>query len=140
MNRRLAFGYHLMRLILAGIFLYAGALKAMDPEAFAGQVAAYRLLPYAGNLLVAATLPYVELIVGGLLLVNRLVRPATLLVILLNGIFILALASAWARGLSIDCGCFHPQSATTPPVAIVRDLLFTALAVTLLRLHGQLRR
>lgn len=140
MNRRVLLGYHLLRLILAGIFLYAGLLKALDPVGFAGQVAAYKILPYAGNLLVAAALPYVELVTGLLLLGNRLVRPATLLLIVLNGVFIVALASAWARGLQIDCGCFHPESATTPPQAIVRDLLFVAMAVTLFRLRGQLQR
>jgi uncharacterized membrane protein YphA (DoxX/SURF4 family) len=140
MNRRVALGYHLTRLILAAIFLYAGALKALDPVGFAGQVAAYQLLPYAGNLVVAAALPYVELVVGLLLLGNRLVRPAALLLVVLNGIFIVALASAWARGLQIDCGCFHPEAATTPQTAIVRDLLFIALAVTLFRLRGQLSR
>ena len=140
MNRRVVLGYHLLRLILAAIFLYAAVLKALDPVGFAGQVAAYRLLPYAGNLLVAAALPYVELVLGLLLLANRMVRPAALLLVVLNGVFIVALASAWARGLQIDCGCFHPESATTPQVAIVRDILFVAMAVTLFRLRGQIAR
>jgi len=121
------FFYHGCRLLLAGVFLYAGYLKGIDPVAFAGQVAAYDLLPYAFNYLVAATLPFVELLCGALLLINRRVKPALLVLFALNGVFILALTSLLARGLEIDCGCFHPggaegDAATSPQLALLRDL------------------
>jgi putative oxidoreductase len=115
--------YHLSRLILAGVFIYAGAIKAQDPVAFAGQVANYQLLPYAWNYLVAATLPYLELLCGVLLLLNRRVRPALLVLFVLNLVFMLALGSLIARGLDIDCGCFKPGAAThtSPLAALLRD-------------------
>ena len=115
--------YHLSRLILAGVFIYAGAGKAQDPVTFAGQVANYQLLPYAWNYLIAATLPYLELLCGVLLLLNRRVRPALVVLFVLNLVFMLALGSLIARGLNIDCGCFKPDAAshTSPPVALVRD-------------------
>ena len=38
--------FHLVaRLVLGGVFLYAGFVKIADPTAFAGAIAAYRLLP-----------------------------------------------------------------------------------------------
>ena len=117
--------YHLARLLLAAVFLYAGFLKGRDPVAFAGQVAAYKILPYAFNYLVAATLPYVELLCGVLLLLNRRVRPALLVLFGLNTVFIIALASLLVRGLDIDCGCFHPGGeggGTSPLAALLRDL------------------
>jgi uncharacterized membrane protein YphA (DoxX/SURF4 family) len=117
--------YHGCRLLLAGVFLYAGYLKGIDPVAFAGQVAAYQLLPYAFNYLVAATLPFVELLCGTLLLLNRRVKPALLVLFGLNGVFMLALTSLIARGLEIDCGCFNPgaegAAATSPQMALLRD-------------------
>lgn len=117
--------YHGCRLLLAGVFLYAGFLKGRDPVAFAGQVAAYQLLPYAFNYLVAATLPFVELLCGALLLLDRRVRPALLVLFGLNLSFMLALASVLARGLDIDCGCFQPgaegAAATSPLEALLRD-------------------
>ena len=70
MSRFQWFFYHLIRLSLALVFVYAGAVKIQDIIAFAGHVAAYQLLPYAMNYLVAATLPYVEFLAGVLLLLN----------------------------------------------------------------------
>jgi len=117
--------YHLCRLLLAGVFIYAGFLKGSDPVAFAGQVAAYQLLPYAFNYLVAAMLPFVELLCGILLLLNRRVRPALLVLFGLNSVFVLALFSVVLRGLDIDCGCFHPPGSevtgTSPQMALLRD-------------------
>lgn len=126
--------YHACRLLLAAVFLYAGYLKGSDPVAFAGQVAAYQILPYAFNYLVAAILPFVELLCGALLLLNRQVRPALLVLFGLNSVFMLALLSLILRGMDIDCGCFHPAgeevSNTSPQMALLRDAgLMLALVV-----------
>ncbi len=129
--------YHLCRLLLGGVFVWAGAAKALDVPAFAGQVAAYQLLPYAWNYTVAATLPYVELLAGALLLANLRVRPAALLLILLNALFIVVLASVVARGLDIDCGCFGPDAGTTPLQALGRDIVLVALAVAVYWQHDR---
>ena len=133
MKRSGRVSYHLCRLLLGAVFVWAGAVKALDAPAFAGQVAAYQLLPYAWNYTVAATLPYVELLAGALLLVNVRVKPAALLLLLLNALFILVLASVVARGLTIDCGCFGPDAGTTPLQALGRDALLLALAVAVYR-------
>ncbi len=37
--------YHISRLILAAVFIYAGLIKGLDPVKFAGQVANYQILP-----------------------------------------------------------------------------------------------
>ena len=133
MSRSGRISYHLCRLLLGGVFAWAGAVKALDVTAFAGQVAAYQLLPYAWNYAVAAALPYVELLAGALLLFNLRVRPAALLLALLNSVFILVLASVVLRGLSIDCGCFGPDAGTTPLQALGRDLVLLALAIAVYR-------
>ena len=135
MKRSGRVSYHLCRLLLGGVFVWAGAVKAIDVPAFAGQVAAYQLLPYAWNYAVAATLPYVELLAGTLLLVNLRAKPAALLLLLLNALFMAVLASVVARGLSIDCGCFGPDAGTTPLQALGRDILLVALAVAVYRQH-----
>ncbi|NOY13915.1 MAG: DoxX family membrane protein [Deltaproteobacteria bacterium] len=124
--------YHLSRLLLAGIFIYAGVVKANDPIAFAGQIANYQLLPYAWNYLVAATLPYLELFCGVLLLLNKRVRPAVLVLFVLNLSFMLVLTSAIVRGLDIDCGCFSPSSEQTfsPVWALWRDAGFMLLLIS----------
>lgn len=123
--------YHGSRLLLALVFIYAGVVKANDVIAFAGQIANYQLLPYAWNFLVASSLPYLELLCGILLLLNRRVRPAVLVLFVLNCVFMLALLSAIVRGLDIDCGCFRPDAniSTTPLMALWRDIGLLVLLV-----------
>lgn len=118
------FFYHLARLIVALVFIYAGAVKMQDVTAFAGHIAAYQLLPYAANYLVAATLPYVEFLAGLLLLLNTRVAPALLVIGSMTLVFMAALVSVLVRGLEIDCGCFDPGGGTdvTAGVALLRDL------------------
>lgn len=140
MKRSGRVSYHLCRLLLGAVFVWAGAVKALDVPAFAGQVAAYQLLPYAWNYVVAASLPSVELLAGGLLLVNCRVKPAALLLILLNALFIGVLVSVVARGLDIDCGCFGPDAGTTPLQALGRDIVLLALAVAVYRQHDRYQR
>ena len=137
MKRSGRISYHLCRLLLGSLFLWAGVVKALDVPVFAGQVAAYQLLPYAWNYAVAAALPYVELLAGFLLLVNLRTKPAALLAGLLNAIFIVVLASVLVRGLNIDCGCFGPDAGTTPLQALGRDVVLLALAAAVYVQHDR---
>lgn len=121
------------RLALGGVFIYAGLVKALDVAGFAGSVANYQILPYRLNFLVAATLPYIELAAGLLLVFNRQVRSAALLLGGLNAVFMAALLSVILRGLDIDCGCFRPagEGHTTAQAALLRDVgIFLLAAVT----------
>ena len=125
------FCYHLARLLLALVFIYAGAVKMQDVVAFAGHVAAYQILPYAVNYLVAATLPYVEFLAGIILLLNVRVRPALVVVGGMTLVFMVALVSVMFRGLEIDCGCFDPAGGqdVTARVALLRDVGLMILVV-----------
>ena len=138
------------RLLLGGVFVVAGALKLPDPAAAVRAVRAYRLLPEPLVHLAAFGLPVVEIAVGLALLAGVFVRTAALLSALLLAGYIAAIASAWARGLSIDCGCFGgggqvAAGRTAYPGEVARDsaLLLVALALarwpaSRLRLGGAL--
>jgi uncharacterized membrane protein YphA (DoxX/SURF4 family) len=95
-----------VRLAAAGIWLVAGVAKIADLERFKTQVAAYRLLPHALTAPFAYALPFVEAVAGLYLLAGLLIRPVALLTCGLMVVFVAAQAQAWARGLSLDCGCF----------------------------------
>ncbi len=129
-----------LRVVLGGIFLYAGGMKIADPVTFAGNVAAYKLLPTFGNYLVATTLPWVELLCGLLLVTGCRLRAATLIGLLMYLLFVVALTSAIVRGLDIDCGCFRQGGPKSSPwVALLRDLPLIAGMLLLLRLDGRRR-
>lgn len=124
----------LLRVALGAVFLYAALIKIANPPAFAGNVAAYQLLPYAGNYLVAAILPWIEAICGLLLVTGWRARSAAALVAAMNMLFIVLLISTVARGLDIDCGCFRQGGEkTTAWTAIFRDILLLVAAVFVFR-------
>ena len=121
-----------LRVGLGLVFIYAGILKIRDPVAFAGSVAAYKLLPYSLNYLVAATLPWVELACGLFLIVGYKVRASAAIIAAMNILFIVLLASTIMRGLDIDCGCFRQGGEkTSASIAILRDILFLSVALIL---------
>lgn len=122
------------RIALGGIFIYAALLKIADPVAFAGSVAAYRILPYFASYLAAATLPFLELSCGLLLVSGYRVRGGAVIIAALNLVFMVALASALVRGLDIDCGCFKQGGAKTSPwIALGRDAIFLVMSAYLIR-------
>ena len=128
------------RLVLAGIFLYAGYAKIVMPTMhprppigvalsfFALQVDSYQILPPQGVTFVAHTLPFAEIALGLLLLVGwRLRIWATIVTLIMLGFFA-AVVRSYVLGLQINCGCF----ATPEPLTIktvFRDGSLAALAL-----------
>jgi uncharacterized membrane protein YphA (DoxX/SURF4 family) len=95
-----------IRLLAGGVWIVAGAAKIAGLERFHAQVEAYKLLPAALEAPFAYALPFVEVAVGLYLVLGLLVRPAAILSCLLMLAFVAAMGQAYARGLSLDCGCF----------------------------------
>jgi putative oxidoreductase len=127
-----------VRILLGAIFIYAALLKIADPVAFAGSVAAYKILPYFASYLTAAVLPFVELSCGLLLVCGYRVRGGALIIGAMNLVFMIALSTAILRGLDIDCGCFKQGGAkTTPWTALVRDAVFLAMTVFVLKVEAR---
>ncbi|GAB47879.1 MauE/DoxX family redox-associated membrane protein [Mobilicoccus pelagius] len=96
----------LARLVLGGTLLAAGLLKIGHPRAAARAAQAYQILPFDVAGMVGLALPVVEILLGALLVLGLFTRTAALLGMLLQLVFIAAIASVWARGIAIDCGCF----------------------------------
>jgi protein-disulfide isomerase len=120
------------RLVLAGVLGYAALTKIGDPAATVRAVRAYRLLPEGLVVPFAHALPSVELAVAVLLLLGLAVRLSGVLAALLMGMFVIGIASAAARGLRIDCGCFGGGGATANPkyaMELLRDGLLLVLAM-----------
>ena len=125
------------RLGLAAVWLVSGGLKALDPDQTYVAVRAYDVLPTAGVEIVAAVLPWLEIAFGLLLLVGLGVRAVAAMSAALLLVFMAGVAQAWARGLSIDCGCFGGGGAvaaedTAYLPELLRDAGFLALAIWLI--------
>lgn len=114
-----------LRVIVGGVFIYAGALKVADPLAFADSIASFQLLPAQLVNLVALGLPPFEILVGVLLIVGPFQHQAAFVLLLLTVGFATFLIQAIARGLQIDCGCFGSgkPSVWSAWISLGRDLL-----------------
>jgi uncharacterized membrane protein YphA (DoxX/SURF4 family) len=126
----------LARLGLAAVWLVSGAIKLSDPRSTVASVKAYQLIPDGMVSLVAGVLPFLELALGLLLLFGVGVRLVAVLSGIVLLVYIAGIAQSWARGLTIDCGCFGgggevAAGQTHYPEEILRDTGFLLLAVWL---------
>lgn len=125
-----------VRLGLAGVLGYAALSKIQAPTLSVQAIEAYELFGDGLNTLIGYTLPFFELALAVLLLVGLATRYAGVVSALLMVVFIAGITSAWARGLSIDCGCFGSGGQVAPGEAdyltpLLRDLGFLAMAAFL---------
>ena len=126
------------RLTLGGVLFAAGYLKVGTPDESQMAVRAYEMLPISLANLLGLILPFVEVVIGALLILGALTRVMAALGGFTMFIFIIAIAQAWARGLNIDCGCFGGGGAVEPGQTkylqeILRDIALVFLAVYLIR-------
>jgi len=126
----------LARLILGAILLVAGALKVPNLPKSAMAVRAYEMLPIPIANFLGYTLPWIEIGLGLLLIVGVTVKISGALGALTMLAFIIAIAQAWARGLSIDCGCFGGGGTIDPEDTkylseIIRDIGLMGLGIFL---------
>lgn len=132
----------LCRLLLGGVLLVAGGLKAFKPSESASAVAAYKILPTNLAHLIGYAMPWLEIALGILIIIGLTTRLAAVVGTAVMIIFITAIISVWARGILIDCGCFGGGGEVDPSKAgeahrayfleILRDL---GLALTGLYLY-----
>ena len=94
------------RLIVAGVFVFAGAVKLLDPAAFAQDIANYQAFPYWTWNLAAAVIPVLEIVAGLAVLIGYKRRAGALVLGSLTIAFIGLIASVIVRGIDLSCGCF----------------------------------
>ena len=126
----------LARLILGAVLLVAGALKVPNLPKSAMAVRAYEMLPIPIANFLGYTLPWIEIGLGLLLIVGVTVKISGALGALTMLAFIIAITQAWARGLSIDCGCFGGGGTIDPEDTkylseIIRDIGLMGLGIFL---------
>ncbi len=102
--------WRIVALIIGGIFIYAGVIKAMDPVAFANDIDNYKILTWPLVVRLAFYLPWLELLCGLALILRFVYRGGLFILTGLTFVFIAASVIAKVRGLDITCGCFGHAS------------------------------
>jgi len=114
------------RLFLGGIFIYASLDKIFKPGLFAEAVYNYQILPDVLVNLMALVLPWLELVLGLMLVAGVWLPGAVMLSTLLLLIFSGSLIFNMVRGININCGCFSTEPSTDPITwwTVMRDASF----------------
>jgi uncharacterized membrane protein YphA (DoxX/SURF4 family) len=136
------------RLLLGGIFVYAGYAKLVYPNhnlwpyfmlkfsistnlsTFAFQVQSYKVLGAEGASLVAHTLPFVEIVLGMLLLIGWKFRIWAAIVTAILAGFLTLVTRAYLLHMEINCGCFGTPEPLTG-MTVLRDSALVVLAVVM---------
>lgn len=138
----------ILRLIVGGVFVASAVIKIGDVHVshahgiqfshvpdlaqFARDVANYHVPPRALGNLVAITLPWIELLAGGLLIVGLWKRASAWVITLMMVVFLAAISWALAHGYDIRCGCFGTIDARRVGVtALAEDVALLAMAAWL---------
>lgn len=126
------------RCVVGVVWVFAGLLKLSDPAQSVRAVRAYEILPETLVPSVGYALPALEVAVGVLMIAGLGLRVVSSVSLLLLVAFVVGIASAWARGLRIECGCFGgggqvANATSSYPWDIARDIGLGALSALLAR-------
>jgi uncharacterized membrane protein YphA (DoxX/SURF4 family) len=118
-----------LRVAIGAIFLVAGASKIGHVNVFATEIAGFRIVPQPLVAPLAVLLPFVEVLLGGYLIVGLYTRVAGWIAAVQLAIFAAAIASTVVRGMAVSCGCFGPNDATvTSWPEVARDAALALVA------------
>lgn len=120
------------RVVLGGLFVYAGVVKVGDPLDFAQDIRNYRLVGQTLSFVIAVVLPWLEILAGVFLVAGIWTRGAALVITGLLVFFIVLTLVTMARGLDVDCGCFGSLSRKSGWGVVLEDLGMLALGLGLL--------
>ena len=118
----------ILRIALGLLLVAAGATKVGHFNDLAVAITGYRLLPPAAVAPLAILLPFVEIGLGVYLAIGLFTRGAATIAALQFVVYAGAIASAVARHIPANCGCFGPaESATADWPHVLFDLVLAAL-------------
>ncbi len=99
-----------LRVALGVFFVWSGAVKLLDVNAFVTAVGNFQIVFPPVDALVAYFLPWLEVFAGLALMAGVLWRGALWLILAQLVVFAGVSLSAVVRGLNINCGCFGSTS------------------------------
>jgi uncharacterized membrane protein YphA (DoxX/SURF4 family) len=120
----------IVRVLLGGLLIAAGALKAGHATELAATIATFRLLPAQVVGPLAVALPYIELLLGAYLVAGLFTRIVASICAVQFLCYAGAIASAVVRHIAANCGCFGPNDSATadwPHVAF--DVVLAAVSL-----------
>ena len=128
----------LLRLVLAAVFFYAGAVKAGASQEFAMALLPFTFVPSNWTIPLALALAWMEILAAILLLIPCLFPLGAGLICSLCVLFIGVLSWALWNGIIVSCNCFGADdspSAWKMLLAIGRDIVLLGASAGILVLR-----
>ena len=135
-NRHLSLVF---RICLGVVFIVSGAGKLPELTAFVNQVEEADILPHALARAYGTSLPYVEIVIGALLVLGLLSRLAAGIGGLAALSFIIGNSFRVVRGLYGECGCFGSIASLqfSTGEALIIDCVLLIMAIQILVHKGE---
>ncbi|UCC59475.1 MAG: DoxX family membrane protein [Dehalococcoidia bacterium] len=124
------------RLAVGIIFIVSSVGKLSEGSAFVDDVTKYQLLTNTMAEAYATALPWVEIIMGSLLILGLFSRVAAGIGVLTSLSFIIANGVVLHRGLNLTCGCFGDMAALQTREAIIIECVLMIMAVQIMVRKG----
>jgi putative oxidoreductase len=130
MKKTLQVIHWLCRLSLGAMFLYTGYIKIQAPLQFAVTITGYKLVHDSIAYPLALYFPWVEIVLGLLILSGFKIRHIAWGAVALILMFIAMLTVTYMRGIEANCGCFSFDDRITIKT-LLRDSLIILPALFL---------
>ena len=127
--------HYLFRLVLGGVFIWAGIIKITNPLGFAQDISNYQILPQSISFFLALFLPWIEVICGVFIITGLFLRSSSLFLCGLLGGFLILIIVTLIRGIDVECGCFGSLGRQVDYKLLLTDcaLLFLSLNIFFFR-------
>lgn len=126
----------ILRMGFGLLLLYAAIDKVRHPLDFAQMVENYRVVGEDLSYWIAVFIPFLEIIVGLLLISGFWKQTAAIINMVLMIVFLALVTQAYIRDLDIHCGCFSTaeEGNVIGPLKIFTNLLYGILSILLVHL------
>ena len=125
----------LLRFGFGILLIYASVDKIMHPHGFAVMVENYRVFGKDLSLLTAVFVPYLEAVVGILLIIGVWLEASAFINMMLFLVFLILIGQAYIRGLDISCGCFAvDETEKIGGLKLFTNILYAVFSIVLVRL------
>jgi uncharacterized membrane protein YphA (DoxX/SURF4 family) len=121
----------IFRVLLGLLFIISSISKIQTPAKFMDSIDAYKIVPESLVYPMAMVVPWLQILAGMMFILDIYSQSAALILSGLLTAYIIAIAQAFARGFSMECGCFDMIPWIEDKVgwsAIIRDAIFLCMS------------
>ncbi len=119
------------RLVVGGVFIWAGLLKILGPLEFAQDIANYRVFSRDISFVIAIVLPWIEILCGVLVILGIFRTTSSLVLSGLLVAFLVLITATILRRIDVECGCFGSLGRRVDFLLLLTDSILLYLTLNI---------